>query len=286
MWFVRFLKSNVLYISWFVLYFTIAWYILGFDGESFIITSIIYASSITLALSPVGEVLLGFSEGCRLPRTSEEKNYLLPIFEEVYQNAKQVNPSLNKNITLYIMDALYVNAFAIGRKTIAVTRGAIETFTAEELKGILAHELGHMTYGHTKALLLTYIGNIFFCIIVFVLRIIRFIAEFLTDIAARTNVVGLVLRFITFFSKILFNIYVFLFVNAGQILLSANSRTNELQADKFAHMVGYGQQLIEALYVIQKISINAQMTFADRLKASHPHTAYRIEQLEGLENSN
>jgi heat shock protein HtpX len=208
---------------------------------------------------------------------------LRPIFEEVYQYAKEVNPSLNNGIKIYIMDVMYVNAFAIGRQTIAVTRGALNTFNTEELKGIIAHELGHMTYGHTKALLLTHIGNIFFSIIVFVLRILLYICEFISSITARMNVVGLVFWLIAFITSIIFEISVFIFVNLGDLILSLNSRKNELQADKFAYDIGMGHQMISALYLLQKISINQKLKISEKLKASHPYIADRIGQLERLE---
>jgi len=247
--------------------------------------SIIYIISITVALSPLGEMLLRFIEGCRLPKTEREKNYLLPLFEEAYENAKDVNPSLNKGINIYIMDAMYVNAFAMGRKTVAVTRGAMETFNAEELKGIIAHELGHITHGHTKALLLTNIGNILFTAIVFVLRLIVQLADSIAGITAYFNIMGIVFKVITFITGIFFYVSVFVFVNLGELILSLNSRANEMQADKFAYTTGFGKQLIDSLYLLQKISLTANVKPYERLKASHPHIASRIEQLERLESA-
>ena len=151
---LRFFRSNMSYFIWFAFYFLISWSMLGEDLQAFGWTSLIYGVSITLALSPVGEVFFRFLNNIREVQTREEKEYLLPIFEEVYQNAKEKSPRLNKNIKLYIDDSLTVNAFALGRNTIAVTRGAIATFSEDELKGILAHEFGHHVNGDTKALLL------------------------------------------------------------------------------------------------------------------------------------
>jgi len=67
------------------------------------------------------------------------------------------------------------------------------------------------------------------------------------------------------------------------MLLAANSRTNELQADKFAYDMGYGRELVMALYLLQKISMNRKIKLTDKLKASHPHIAGRIACLERLE---
>ncbi len=171
------LAKNYVYIIWIVLYFTIAWYLLGADWNSFILVFFLYGISILIALSPVGEALLRFIEKVRPIRTKEEKEYLLPIFEEVYENAKEKDEKLNDNIKLYIIDNMYVNAFSIGRKTIAVTMGATQTFTQDELKGIIAHEFGHLSNGDTKALLLSTIGNGIFTILIFIIKIILLITK-------------------------------------------------------------------------------------------------------------
>jgi len=284
----KFISSNSAYLLWFIIYFTMAWFIawliVGTTLKSFLIVLAIYAVSITIALSPVGELILILVENCRLPATDQERAYLTPIFEEVYEQAKNAIPSLNRKINLYIMDAMYVNAFAIGRKTVAVTRGAIEAFTEEELKGVLAHELGHMTYGHTKALLLSVIGNFFFTIIVWILRLLLSIADAVSTALANVNVVGIVFWLIALVIKIIGEISIFIFVNLGEVILALNSRSNEIQADGFSFSIGYGQEQISALYLLQKITMNTKLTLSEKMKASHPHLAYRIEYLEKLEN--
>jgi len=281
---VSFLESNWLYITWFILYFTIAWWIFGRNAEGAIFVLIIYTASITIALSPVGEFILRIMENCREPQTQQEQNYLLPMFEEVYENAKEIYPLLNSDIKIYIIDVMYVNAFAIGRKTIAVTRGALETFSVEELKGVIAHEFGHINYGHTKALLLSTIGNLFFTITVFIFRAIFFVFQIICDIFGHFNWLGFALGLFNFVASLLVEISVFLFINLSQIILSLNSRTNEIQADTFAYEIGYGRELTGALYLIDKISMSRDLTINQRLRASHPHTAKRIQNLERLES--
>lgn len=271
------LAKNYVYIIWIVLYFTIAWYLLGADWNSFILVFFLYGISILIALSPVGEALLRFIEKVRPIRTKEEKEYLLPIFEEVYENAKEKDEKLNDNIKLYIIDNMYVNAFAIGRKTIAVTMGAIQTFTQDELKGIIAHEFGHLSNGDTKALLLSTIGNGIFTILIFILKIILLI----TDIIFSLTKIPF-LNIFTIIAEFIFDIGVILFSYISQILLSINSRQNELWADTFAFDIGYGEELVSSLYILQKISLPQNLSILDRLRASHPNTARRIEQLENL----
>ena len=284
MWFTKFLSSNILYILWFALYFTFTWILFGANVASFIITTIVYGGSVGIALSPLGEVLLRLVENCREPQTDVERSYLLPLFEEVYENAMEVTPSLNKGIKIYIMDAMYVNAFAIGRQTVAVTKGALETFTEDELKGILAHELGHMNYGHTKALLLSVIGNLFFNIFIWVLRLVFKIFQTIANIVSYFNWIALIFSFFIFITRLCVDILTFLFINLSQIILASNSRSNEIEADRYAYDIGYGRELTNGLYLLQKMDIQAEVSIMDKAKASHPHLAYRIGQLEMLED--
>ena len=281
---IKFFISNASYIIWFVTYFYIAWFVLGLTLNNFFIVLLIYSVSITVALSPIGEAILQITENCRLPSTEQEKNYLLPMFEEVYQEAKELNPKLSNGIRIYIMDAMYVNAFAMGRKTIAVTRGAIETFTADELKGVIAHELGHITHGHTKALLLSLIGNFFFTVIVWIFRLLFVICHFISELVAQFTWMGWMFSIMTFIMQITVNIFVFVFVNLSELILSSNSRVQEFQADKFAYEIGYGRELTAGLYLLQKISINRKLSLNEKMRATHPHLARRIETLERLES--
>ena len=66
--------------------------------------------------------------------------------------------------------------------------------------------------------------------------------------------------------------------------MAINSRSNETQADEFSFRTGYGREQISALYLLQKININADLSFSQKLKASHPNLAEWIEHLEKLEN--
>jgi len=79
-------------------------------------------------------------------------------------------------------------------------------------------------------------------------------------------------------------IALFVFINLSEMVLASNSRTNEIQADTFAYEIGYGRELMSGMYILQKMDMNAKLKLTERLKASHPHMAYRIANLERLEN--
>ena len=69
----------------------------------------------------------------------------------------------------------------------------------------------------------------------------------------------------------------------GTVILSANSRNNEYQADEFAHQIGYGGDLIESLYLLQKMSLGEEMALVERMTANHLLLAKRIGRLEMLQ---
>ena len=93
---------------------------------------------------------------------------------------------------------------------------------------------------------------------------------------------GISYLFISLF-RFLFNIVLFVFMFIGNVILSANSRNNEYQADEFAHQIGYGGDLIESLYLLQKMSLGEEMALVERMTASHPLLAKRIGRLETLQ---
>lgn len=246
-----FFKSNWAYLIWFCLYFSFAVFTVMFFTEdirsSLLITTLIYSSCVGLALSPIGETIVRLMEGAKPIQTQEDKDYLLPIFEEVYEEAKEFSPNINKGIELYVTDSMAVNAFAIGRKTVALTRGAIYTFSPDELKGILAHELGHMVNGDTKALLIKLIGNGFFSIIIFALRIIVNILENISLMIGHKNIVLAVISFITIISRIFMDLSIVAFIFIGDVIIALNSRYSEYLADEYAYLIGYGEDLKKLL---------------------------------------
>ncbi len=78
--FIKNLAKNYIYIIWTMVYFSIAWLMLGADKYSFILVFFLYGISIIIALSPLGEVLLRFIEKVRPISTRKEKEYLLRLY--------------------------------------------------------------------------------------------------------------------------------------------------------------------------------------------------------------
>lgn len=277
---IKFIKANHTYIIWGIINFYIAYLILGADATSFFSCLLLSLISLRIALSPVGEWILRLINGVRSLETRREKEYLIPLFEDIYEDVKEKYPYL-QDIEICIIDNLTINAFALGKHTIAVTRGAIETFTEDELKGIILHEFGHIIHGDTKAILLNLIGNGFFSIFIVFIKILLLCIDIVflsTDKKPkrRPSFISILLHFI-------FTLFLLAFTLTGNILISINSRKNEFSADHFACEIGYGEDLISALYLLQKMSLGEDMRLVQRIQASHPHIAKRIGRLEALE---
>lgn len=74
--------------------------------------------------------------------SADDNKYLYRMVENLSITSGMPVPKI------YIIEDPAINAFATGRKpelaSIAVTRGALEKLTNEELEGVLAHELSHI----------------------------------------------------------------------------------------------------------------------------------------------
>lgn len=274
---INFLKSNYLYLIGSFLYFILSCVMLGGRWYSFVICLVLYVVSIGIALSPIGEWLIRIINHVRPIETKEEKGQLNDLFTDVYRTAKEKHPDL-PYIRLYIQDTMTVNACAINSHTIAVTKGAMETFNEDELKGILFHEIAHIYYGHTTMSLLATIGNGFFSVFVLIARILMLLLDSISD-PYKDRGFG---HFLLSICRFILEAMLFIFMLFFNIAFAVNSRSGEYMADKFAYENGYGQDLVDALYILQRMSLGDNSNLVDQMTASHPRISKRIMTLEVL----
>ena len=288
--FANYVFKNLAYIIWFLFYFLISYfYLSGYryisDEAAFILCLIIYGISIFVAFA-FGEKILKFINSIRPVETKREKEYILPLFDEVYEKAKSVYPELPE-IKPYIIDSMSVNAFAVGSHTVAITKGALEVFNEEELQGIILHEIAHIKNGNTKAELLNKVGNGLVTVFVIFVNLLFFVLDLLfkdlddDDLKHTSGLFRALFMLIKF--SINLSVYVLLFI--GNVILSGNSRKNEFEADKFAFEMGYGEGLKNALYLIQKLSMSSKTNLIEKMQQSHPRVSKRIAKLEEMENA-
>ena len=224
---------------------------------------------ILLSLTPAGEWLFRVSEGCK-KCTAEQSAVLQSHFNEICLRAGR-NPSYYR---LYINRNDKPNAFAMGLKTISVTSGLFDRATDEEIKGVLAHELGHITLGHTLWGRITYtagqVGRFIIGIYLFILRFCSFFAFI--------PLIGLFLSLISWIILVLLKLFQWI-IEAPFILgLHFGLRRDEYAADKFAAKLGYGyglQSFLDRLIV----PLEESEGFFARLHSTHPESVKRIRRL-------
>ena len=267
------IQSNLVLILFYIVYLFIV-YLLFMDYFTMIL--IIHLIFIFIALTPIGEGIMRMLNHTKKIVLKEDQEYLFPLFEEVYEQAKKENPRLSSNIKLFMNEDPMPNAFACASNTICVTKGAIQTFSREELQGILAHEFGHISNGDTKITMIFCIGNVLFMIFAFILHLIYI---FLYAILRSRMGDSFLLKIMNGIKN--------LFKRLGNFIVSAifslNSRNCEKQADYFAHTIGFGEELKESLFLLKQIDTSGDLTIMERIYATHPDLDTRIARLEQME---
>lgn len=275
-------RSNIGVVIYLVLnIFVLSFFFMaaGLEGITGIAVVIgVYAFSLCIALSSIGEWFLRWQNGCRKIKRKEYLNKIEPLFLEVYGKARQLNPAIPSDVKIFLNSDPVPNAFATGRKTICITKGLLQ-LSDEEIKAILAHEFGHLSNKDTDLLLLVYVGNVVVSAIFAVLNILFLIADYFTA-QSFGGIVGAILFFYKLFIRILLNIGMWSWTQIGRLLVLSSSRANEYKADEFAFNIGYGYHLASAL---DKLSDSTpEQGLWKALQSTHPRTDDRVAKLQDL----
>ena len=262
--FRNFVSKNPVYLICSLVYYLASVTFLFFQWWAFFLVAIIYVLAMGIAFSSIGEWLMRTFNHTRRLETAQEKNYLRPLFKEVYRKAKTANPELGQ-ISLYVIDNMTVNACAMGRHTIAVTKGAISTFSEDELKAILCHEIAHILHYDTAAALYALVGNGIFMLLILPLKLLVS--------SMRESRFGQIL-------DVIFGALIAVFMFMMNIAMALDSREAERRADMYALELGYGEEMVQALYLLEKINLGGEGSLIQRLLKSHPRVTARIERLE------
>lgn len=281
-------KNNIGLIIWMVL--NLAFIILMFSNgtwEGALLGFAVYAISMVIALSPIGEWILRMQNGCKEVSDPVDKERFEPLFREVYNKAKQMNPELPDDIRLFISDNADPNAFATGRKTVCVTKG-LAIYSDEQIKGVLAHEFGHLAHKDTDAILVVAVGNMVVSAIFVIIRVIANISmaigEFCTAVFSE-GWGGVLASIMIRISRVIADFMLVLVMRAwtqlGVWLCMHSSRRNEYEADEYAYKCGYAPYLCQVLESFGTEKSTNGLFAA--LASSHPENADRISRLQALE---
>lgn len=234
-----------------------------------IISVCIMGALLLISLTPVGEIILRFLTGCKKGK-AEDRQKIQNLFNEVCISAA-VNP-LQYN--LYIAESQKSNAWALGSKTVAVTQGLLFEANDMEIKGVLAHEVGHLVLGHTLWITLTYAsGQIGY----FILQIYVLITK-ICSLLSYIPFVGLITVPIIWGIAISLKLFQWFITIPFSVGMMFGSRRDEYAADKFTAQIGFGAGLHSYL---SRIAARYEKSegFFERLHSTHPRVEKRLKRL-------
>lgn len=197
--------------------------------------------------------------------------------------------------TLYYVDTPLPNAFATGRSpshaVVAVTSGIMDLLTEQELRAVLAHELGHIK---NRDMLVSTIAASVAGAITYIAQIAMFTGGMFSggdDEDGGGNIVGTIAMII-------------LAPLAAMLIQMAVSRSREYLADEHsAQVLNSGRDLASALHKLENFKAaippqkpqpaqeaTAHLMFTNmfssagigQLFSTHPSTASRIERLKSI----
>ena len=251
------------------------WFKSGVPMAYNISSLLMYLLVIAISLSGVAEWIFRKLENVRHVATFTEKERLLSLFESVKKRAVKRSKIISPKMKLYIVDSMSINAFSIGRNTIAITRGLMNTMNDEELEAVIAHEMSHIINGDSQVSMLVTIASNAYIWTVLLISKALFLIETMTG---GTSFVSKLLSFVRNILELALKYVIMVFT----VLVASTNRREEYKADKVAFELGYGEGLLSALYKFYHIEMSGKKKLIDKLQETHPITAYRIEAIEKM----
>ena len=237
----------------------------------------------------------------RRPLLAEEER-LYPALEELLEKADS-----GRRVRIWIDESREMNAYATGYHTIAISRPLLERLSPGELRGVLAHELGHLLSGDTAVAAAFATAGLLPQAVYVVYRIGAVIVSraFLTAGSVHTtrgairvnrvNILGgaIVLLLLGYLLKrihllkavipVLVFVLVFAVLNRiFSFLALLLSRLAEYRQDAFAYRLGYGDGLRRALSKLANSGEPPVNRYFIVMHSSHPVIYNRIRRLEKL----
>ncbi|MDH3663952.1 MAG: M48 family metalloprotease, partial [Alphaproteobacteria bacterium] len=237
-----------------------------------------------LSASPWGEWFFRLFYPIR-PLTKREAAKLVPAMERV-QAAYEAQHRRSLKANLFMIDDPMPQAMALGFGTIAVTRGALEIATDNELAGVLAHESGHLHHRDsmvTSALnsislvqaVVAEVSKVGFIAFLLLGVVLMIYSTDLSWVLGLTIMVPIVLGVGRLLNHVVNGLVVF--------VLGLTDRSVEYRADRFAGDLGLGPGLAGFLERLAGMEAMTAHGFLVMYMQSHPPTALRIDRLEAMQ---
>ena len=288
-------KSNTGIIIWMIINTVLVTFLVGYiltmssyrmqnnPIAAYLIGLAVYIFSIFIALSPVGEFILRIQAGCKKIKRKDYLDRLNPLFDEVYNKAKKMNPNLPDDIKFFMSKDKTPNAFATGRKTVCLTEGLLD-YSDEEIKAVLGHEFGHLAHKDTDAILMVEVGNLIVTGIFVIFRVLVNITTFLFHLILSILSNSLAEVVVSAITRVLLDFVLVTIMNIwtklGTWICFHSSRKNEFEADKYCYSLGYGKTLCQVLDKLD--NEDEENTLWAALNSTHPDMNDRIAHMQEL----
>lgn len=232
------------------------------------ITVLVMGSLLLVSLTPGGEWFVSWRYGCKRPTPGE-----LSIMGPCWQTVAAIGGVDPDGYRLRIVHSRDINAYAIGNSTIAVTSGCLYDTTPNELRGVLAHELGHHMHGDTVYSAITVTAEQVGIGVYNAIALVNRIVAVGTIIPFLGLVIAVVVLTITLLLK-LFNWFV---LWPWSMMYFLGSRRSEYAADRYACRLGYGEGLRSFL-----TRCGDSSGWWASLRSTHPGAGARIKRIDKI----
>ena len=241
------------------------------------IISIIY---MIISVSTYGEWCLRKRNKAHLVITSENTQRVIGIFDNVYKHAKEANKSIGSKVKLYYYESTEVNAFALGKNTIALSTVVFESGDDEAIAGLIAHEFGHIANADSFRTITFLSSTIMLGIMAFIATVVMIISSIVTALSTGRSmmstiifVIALPILLLTMAFKLIYN-----FLNCiNNFLMNLSSRECEFKADAFAKNIGHLEGLVTVLEFFERNE--GSYSIFHYFTGTHPRTKIRLEKL-------
>ena len=216
--------------------------------------------------------------GAKDIKRTDIKLRVIPLIQYVLDKTKENTSYCPQKVKVMIIHDSAPNAFALGKRTLCLTDGLL-SLPDNLILGILAHEIGHLSYRHTVIRLLIGGGNIFISGCLLIIKISCWIFSAIMGlfaIGSRSGIMGILTALFAGISTGLS----WLWVKFCMLFLMWSMRQNEYLADEFAYKIGFGLEL--ATVLDQHISDVPHDGFLSALYDTHPCNDDRVAALQNL----
>lgn len=206
---------------------------------------------------------------------AEEKDYIQSYIDKIIAR----NNQKRKEYHFYIDETSEINAAAFGINNILVTRGTMIAAkqTPGLLEGLLAHEMGHLTYGHS--FVLSFILVMETCGIASG-HILDKLNWLFAEVLSRIPLLGLAFVLVSFCISAIF-IVLGLFNKITDYIILWFLRQDEHAADEYACKIGFGNELLHDLELLEKEPMSQDKKgLLTNINNDHPSLPHRIETIK------